>query len=332
MEFSLNDAYLHRARSALDMLGGDLPRRERAAASFRELAYRTLLAGKPERLAGSLAQSADPQVQKAAAHATTDSVWSEGEAATLAASYIASIADGSLLDAIAKYARILPRVAVNALVASGMTANTIAEGAPKVTKHLDVALDPRQTVKAAALVVLSAELARATGGAGQRMFEAELAAAVTAASNQAVLDTLGDSSSIVNIAAGADPLANLRAGLRAAQSSLGYAVLMPAADVAWLATVQPTAGLGVHGGSFAPGIEIVPSETATYTTVVPASRVALLDLGLEVRVSGEASVDMRDSPSGAAQHVSLFQTNSLALLAEREFVLAGNPQIVRVGA
>jgi hypothetical protein len=64
-----------------------------------------------------------------------------------------------------------------------------------------------------------------------------------------------------------------------------------------------------------------PSPGASYLCLVDASRVWLVDRGLTFRASASAVLEMSDVPSGnsvtptAASHVSMFQTESVALLS-----------------
>lgn len=179
-------------------------------------------------------------------------------------------------------------------------------------------------MKAAAIVVLSKELALAAGDAGTDLLNRELTTAVTAATNEAVLSVLADSSSTTTAATG-DPLSDLRAGIRAAGPSQGYVVAMSAADCGDLSTrTESIGGMGVRGGTFRPGIEVVAVDDLAATVVIPASRLAITDHGLRLAPASHASVDMRDTPQSPAQQVSLWQTNCLGLLAERLFRIAGD--------
>lgn len=325
-------AYLHRARAALDMAAADAgPSVQTRAAAFTEAAF-VLMRTKDLNSALPVLQAhRNPMVSdvaKAAGHMLGD--W-EGDAATLAASYIASIAEDSLLDRIMRYARVLPIGLGSILIASGATAGTVDEGAPKAVKHLVLNQEAESAaIKAAAIVVLSKELMGATGATGMRLFEQELRSAVTRAINAAVLTNLL-STSVEVVTGTGDALVDLRAGLKAAGPSTGYVVAVPTAAAVDLATrTENRSGMGVRGGEFVPGVEVVAVDGQTTMTVIPASALAVHDFGLKVRGAGHASVDMADSPSSPAEQVSLWQTNSYGLLAERGFLFAGDPQIATV--
>jgi len=326
----LQQASLARAKAALDVLSSSAGAADRARAhAFIELGFTTLVTP-PHELPGALSQHANELVRKAAAHATDDG-WSTGDAEALAASYVASIAELSLLDQIKRYAAVLPVGQRRALVASGSTASTVTEGELKVVRRLEQNFSDVEPAKAAAIIVLTHELVNAVGGAGMRLFERELAASISAATNRAVLDMLVDSNTIEVDATG-DPLGDLRAGLQAAGPSMGYVVAAPAGDVADLATrVENRGGMGVRGGTFTPGIEVVAVDDLAGIHVIPASRLALFDAGLELRSARHASVNMADSPTGPSTVVSLWQSGSLGILAERAFHLAGGAEIAVVG-
>lgn len=271
--------------------------------------------------------------QKAVGHVTLDSIWLDNDIQQMAKSFIASTAEPDLLIAIAKYGRPIPRFAGRVLIASGATGDSTAEGFPTLIKNLDLNVGVNTDfVKSLAAVVVSQELLSVGGDAGQKLFEGELAKAVIRAANSAVIASLTDSNTI-SASAGTDPLASLRAGIRAAGASDGYVVSMPAGDVAWLATHEANrGGMGVRGGTFVPGVEVVALDDATQTVVIPASKLAFIDGGIELRPTDAASVNMADSPTSPSQLVSLWQTNCVGLLVARYWRLDGDTSgIVVVG-
>ncbi len=95
---------------------------------------------------------------------------------------------------------------------------------------------------------------------------------------------------------------------------------------------QPAfAGIGINGGTLR-GIPVITSQYAAsgasfgnMVIAVSAGNIALADDGsVTVDASREASIEMSDAPAGdatagtGASMVSMFQTNSIALRAERE--------------
>ncbi|CAD0328093.1 hypothetical protein ABQZ69_03725 [Xanthomonas sp. WHRI 8391] len=319
-------AALSRARTALDVAVANECSSARAKA-FVEIALGMMLNGKNFRTA--LASHPSALVQKAVAESTFGEVWQNQNAAALAASYIGSIAEGSLLDQIIPYGSVLPLNVSSVLVGTGYSANVTKEGDPKVVKNLQLGTEDVELQKAAAIVVMTQELVRAIGG--QTIFESELRKSVTRAINSSVLAQLLDNAPRY-VAPSGDPLANLRAGMFAAGPSDGYVVAAPAVDVMDLATrLENRGGMGLRGGTFIPGVQVVAMDEIADMYVIPASRIAIRDQGLEVRSAGHALISLADTPTSPAQMVSLFQTNSIALLAERNFHLAAASPMVVVG-
>lgn len=309
-------AAVSRAHNALDVAISNLATRKKAQ-GFVELAYTMLRAERPEQGLALLKRHPNELVQKAVAHAIGDDIWDSPDAAALVASYIASIAEGSLLEQIGRYARVVPPQLRAGLVGSGFSANVVAEGFPKVVRNLALDLADIELTKAAAIIVLTRDLAVVA----QHLFERELREAVNRGVNAAVLSQITDTNNIVVSGTG-DALADLRAGLQAAAPSNGYVVAASTAVAIDLSTrAENRGGMGVRGGTFVPGVEVVAVDNIAGLRIIPASRLAVLDGGMQVRSTGHASVDMRDNPESPAQLVSLWQTNSVGLLAERIFHL-----------
>ncbi|WP_407352029.1 hypothetical protein [Luteimonas sp. R10] len=331
---SLDMAFVQRAHTALEAVTGSRMRSnpEAQAKAFVDMAHAMLVAQNTSAAIQNLKRHPSELVQKATAHGFGDSIWDSDDAAALAAAYLATIAEGSILDQVKKYARLLGTDRRRVMVASDAVGDVVAEGDPKPVRNLDLSITDVEMTKAAAIVVMTEELAIAAGGEGRRLFETELASAVNRAVNASVLTTLSTSNTIP-VAGTGDPLADLRAGLRTAGPSNGYVVAALAGDVADLATrVENRGGMGVRGGTFVRGVEVVAMDTLDGMYIIPASRVAMLDSGLRVRSAGHASLDMRDTPESPAELVNLWQTNSVALLAERSWHLASAAELVIVGA
>lgn len=330
-------AQIIRAESALAFARETLAGEDHGsrAKSFVELAKAIACASDEGVAITRLQNSRDDAVTKAtSAHVMLDSIWQAGDIRQLVASFIASVGEPDLLSAIARYGRGIPQGAGRVLIATGASGNTTLEGFPKLIRRLNLNVGPSvEFLKSTAAIVVSEELLTVLGKAGSSLFEAELIRAVIRAANAAIVASLVDSGT-TQIADGVDPLASLRAGIRAAGPSDGYIVAAPAGDVAWLATHEANSGgAGVRGGTFAPGVELVALDDATAMTVIPASRLTVFDGGLELRPTGHATVDMSDDPQAAGEKVSLWQTNSVGLLVERFWRLDGDTTgVVLVGA
>lgn len=316
----LDFARLHRAHGLLaDALGTskEPPTREAHAKAFIQYA-RTVASNQKAGLAEALESHPNPLVRKAAAHTLQDGAWANPDAATLARNYVETISEGSLLDQIARHARVIPVNQRNVLIASGTSGEATAEGHAKVVRKLALAVDTETAKKVAAIAVLSNEL---MGAAGSALFERELRESVIRATNEAVLDDLAGGTT-VGVSATGDPILDLRAGLAAAGPSHGYVVAMPAGAVAEIATRNEAGpGFTVRGGEFRPGINIIGIDDIDETIVIPASRIALWLGDLEVRRSGEGTVNMADTPTSPSSTVSLWQTKCTGLIAERQYHL-----------
>lgn len=252
----------------------------------------------------------------------------------LARHWLGSIADLSLLDSLARYAMAVPPQVSKVMVAAGATGSSVEESGLKLVRKLSVSKGEVSPLKALAAVAVTREMLNAGGPQFLARFEQELASAVTAASNAEVLAffaALAGSNQIA-VASVGDPLADLRAGLQAAEASHGYVIAAAPGQVADLATrVEAKPGFTVRGGEFRPGIRIVAVDGHEGMTIIPASPLAIFDGGLDVRSAGEASVNVADSAEAPAVLVSLWQTGTLGLLAERHFHIAGRVLPVTVG-
>jgi len=327
----LQFAHVSRAHTALNNAFAIMGQDNRAKA-FMGIAYAIAKAQRPEEARAIMLANSSSQVQgfAKAAEVGFDNAWGP-ETQSLVAAYLATIAPMSLLDSLASFAAVLPTAATRTLVASDAVADSIAEGLPKPVIRPGLDFGSAQKFKPAAIVVMSEEFFLAGADAGQRLLETELTSSIARASNAAVIDFFTTTSTIL-VNTTNDPLNDLRAGLRASEPSSGYVVAMNAGDCADLSTrVENRGGMGIRGGEFVPGLSIVAMDDYSGTLVIPASKVALRDFGLRLDGSWEASLDMRDSPSAPSQLVSLFQTDSRALLAERMFTLGGNATAVKVG-
>src|SRR5690606_13349466 len=109
----IHAARLSLARDSIDALIGNHTEK---AAAFTDLAWALLRAKQPGSAMKALRECANPLVQRAAAHALADEVWENG-GADLAASYLASIAEFSILDSMKRYARVLPVASRSVMIA-----------------------------------------------------------------------------------------------------------------------------------------------------------------------------------------------------------------------
>lgn len=317
-------AYAHRAAAALTMLTEAKSPSETKAAAFKELARTMIQHPQFGTALNVLKNSPNELVSKAVAQTLdADTLWSGPLAQELARNYIESIGQFNLFDLIGRYARRLTPLMRTCMIATAAVGDMVTEGSPKPVKDLSLSLGDVEPLKACAIVVLSAELARATGPEGAALFERELAKAVTRAMNTAMLALFNDSGTSA-VAAGADALASLRAGLVAAGPSEGYVVAVNTADANFLVTCQENRGATPRGGEFAPNVHLVTVDDLVGMRVFPASRFNIFDGGMRIASTGQGDVDMRDTPESPAVLTSLFQTNSTGILVERYYNVVGD--------
>lgn len=335
---ALEQAMALRAAGALQALTGDLPNRRKAAAGFLEVAKAVMLepdARRQRAAVEGLAGHPNEYVSKAATAALNygeDLNGADGPLRAAADAWISSIPEQGALDAIARFAVTLPPGTRRVTLAAGDVADSATEGFPIAIRRPGLSGGDVAMTKSTAMFVMTKEFAMTGGDAVLALIDKELGASITRAVNRGVAEHFTDSNAIT-IPISGDALADLRAGMQAAGPSLGYVVIAHAGLVADLACrAEAGSNFGIRGGEFKPGVWICAVDDADQPMlIIPASRCALFDGGLEVRPAGHASVQMTDDPTGAAaEMVSLFQTGSVAVLAERQWHIGGDAVAVIV--
>ena len=332
---ALETAMAMRAAGAMQALTGDLPSRRKQKAAFLQIARSMALQTKQGMVRQAFEVFSDHPndlLQKAAVSAMSyaSEPFETETVRGLMASYLETIAQLSALDAIKQYAMPIPAGSRHVTVGSGFTADATVEGAPKVVRKPSMTLGDVEPHKTIALIVLTKEFMLAGGDAALAVLDNEMSKAITAAINGAIYDHFNDSN-VLSLPTAGDVLEDLRLAMRSAGPSQGYAAVVPPGICADLA-LRPEAGpnFTVSGGEFRPGLHVVTADNATGVMVIPASRCAVFDGGLELRPSGEASVEMSDSPTGNGELVSLWQSGSVGLLVERQWHVAGDAQVAIV--
>lgn len=332
---SLQQAMIHRAAGLLQSASGDLPAKRKQKSAALELARSLMLQQKQGMVRQAFEAFRDHPndlLQKAAVSAMSYNAepFEDATVRGLMNSYVESIAPLSGLDAIKQYARPIPAGSRSVTIGSGFTADATVEGALKVIRRPSFGLGDVTPHKTIALLVLTKEFALAGGDAALAVLDNEMAKAITTAINGAIFDHFNDSSALILPTTG-DLLEDMRLGMRSAGPSAGYVAVVPPGVTADLALRQEAGpNFSMNGGEFRPGLHIVTADNATGIMVIPASRCAVFDGGLELRPSGEASVEMSDSPTGNGELVSLWQSGSVGLLAERQWHVAGDAQVAIV--
>lgn len=332
---SLQQAMIFRAQGALNAAMSDMPNKRKQKTAALEIARSLMLQqkqGMVRQAFESLAGHPNDLLQKAAVSALSyhQEPFQDATVRGLMASYIEANAQLSGLDALKIYARPILAGSRHAMTGSGFVADATVEGAPKVVRRPSLTLgdiEPRKTI---ALIVATRELMQAGGDEALAMLDSEMSKALIAAINGALFDFFAGSSAL-SLPATGDALEDLRLATGSAGPSEGFVALVPPGVTADLALrTEALPGFTMNGGEFRPGLHVVTADNATGIMAVPASRTAIYDGGLELRPSGEASVEMSDSPTGSGEMVSLWQCGSVGLLAERQWHIGGDAVAVLV--
>lgn len=246
--------------------------------------------------------------------------------AELAAAFATSLRGRSALDTLAPSMRRLPlrtRVAaMTVAIAAGLT----AEGAPKPLRRGTIAEATLEPKKATALVVLSDELVRF---ADSNMLAQELRGAVSDASDEQFFADLltGAPSSASSGTFNAD-LATMLAAVNLTGNGALFLVVTPAVVNTLLGTgpdnypdLTPNGG-SVNGITVVVSNQLSEDSSGADIAMIDASQVFFGADPITLDASSEASLIFDDSPAGGASNqVSLYQTNSTALRAERWFAV-----------
>ncbi len=238
---------------------------------------------------------------------------------------------------------------------SGASAGWVGEGKPKLVTKFNTTSTTLLFTKVAAISVITEELARFSRPGAEALVRNELSKAVIAKLDTDFIDPALAVSSGVNPASITNGVTALTsAGTSAANvltdiQALVAPFLLNGYDISQLVILMPNTlalttslmqnslgqnsfnGMTAYGGQIA-GIPVLASQYlasgASYGNMivcVSAENIALADDGnVSVDASREASIEMVDSSSQdatagtGASLVSMFQTNSIALRAERE--------------
>ena len=237
---------------------------------------------------------------------------------------------------------------------SGGDSYWVGEGAPKPVTKVDFAAITHTYHKVASITVITEELARFSNPAAERIVRDSLAQAQTARVDMDLLDPTTSAVSGVNPASltnGLTPLSPSGTTADAARADIAglikrylddnnnvsnLVLVMPAA-LALSLSVQVNSlgqpefpGLTMDGGTLM-GIPVITSQyvanqsgAGNLVVAINASDILLSDDGqVTVDASREASIQMLDNPTNssatatATTMVSMWQTNSIALRAER---------------
>lgn len=274
-----------------------------------------------------------------AAGTTTDPAWAGPlvEHQTMAAGFIESLRSQSVFDAMLPVMRRVPLMTRLGVFSSTASGGTIAgEGIPVPVSKFSLSGPTLDPLHATALVVLTDALVRNSSAASQTLVASELRKAVSAATNRQFIAgvTTGAPSSVSSGTTAANIFADL--GTMAAAVCISSAckpfLIIDAGTSANLSFKTDTAGqlafpdMTPSGGSIG-GVTVLVSDdlpvddsTGGYAVMLDADSIAGDTGSIVLDSSSAAALQMDDDPSAGAQNlVSLFQSDSLALKADRWF-------------
>jgi hypothetical protein len=330
---SLQQAMIHRAAGLLQSASGDLPAKRKAADGFLEVAKAVMIqprAGMTRTAFENLAGHENPYVAKAVgAISFREEIFATAEVKAMVDAYLATLAETCIIDALALFVPTLNVSTRNAMLASG-SAGSATEGGMKIVTKPTLSRTDVEPSKAAAVVAMSREFLMAGGDPAKKMLETEMSTALSKTANEMLVAQLIDSNTVTLPPSG-DAVADLKAALAAAGGAAAYVVAASSGVAAALAlSVENKGGMGVRGGAFTSDVRVVATDEIDGLMVIPCNGMAIFDSKLELRPSGEAAIEMSDTPDGNGTLVSLWQTGAAGLLVERSWHLAGKPACVLV--
>lgn len=263
---------------------------------------------------------------------TSDANWASAlvDHQLMIAAWAESLRSISVFDALLPFAKPVPLERGFVVVTGIIVGSTAAEGALKPSAKLELGSGGVAAKKAVAIVIAADELLRFATAIASGLINTELRAGVAAATN---LQFLAD------LAAGIVPINSTGDPLKDAAASLAVVATHAAAKPIWIMSreraiqtstlsangAQAHPGMTAQGGVLA-GIPVIvsdqlPSDSlGAMDIIVDASQLAMASETVTLRASSMTALQMDDDPSPGAQSVvSLFQSDSTALLAERRF-------------
>jgi hypothetical protein len=243
--------------------------------------------------------------------------------------FLTGLRSVGLFDAALPAMRRVPR-RTRVISATLISGGSVAEAAYKPLSSLEIAGQVLTDRKAAALLVMTDELATLAGAGAQTFFESELRRGVAAATDAIFVDALNDLiTPIPSVGNDLDAIANdldvmLTALALTAESRPFFA--LPAALALKLSLI-------ISNGGFAfPGMSALGGTLAGFPAIVTDALAADEAMALDAtKIAADGGVVLFDSASHAALQmsatpspgeqslVSLWQTNSRAARAERLF-------------
>lgn len=253
---------------------------------------------------------------------------------TVAAGFVESLRSTSVLDAILPFARRVPLRSSLAIVTSASNAARQTPGGAKIVTRLSLAPGGLSPLDVAAMVVLTEEVLRLSTSAALQLIDRELTAGVSVACNAEFL--AGVVSGIAAQASTGNFLADLRLMLASVNSvGVGRYFLVMGAGIANEISTLPSApgeqtpafpSMSPNGGSLQsiPALVVGDAEMPADSggpldlILLEAGQIAAAADAPLLSSSRYATIQMDDDPSLPGNLVSMFQTNSAVIRAERK--------------
>lgn len=221
-----------------------------------------------------------------------------------------------------------------ALLTGRAVAHDHAEGVAKPLTRMTATSGTLEVQQVAGLVVMSADMLRFKGA--NQLVERALETAVATATDANFLAGIASTAISITSMGEAAMLDDIRRAMLAIPSdkSARWHLAVGTDTAKRMSLAETTTGARrfpemTPAGGYVAGIRTTPTEALTNTAlVVDASGLVGVSETIELRSSGNAALEMSDEPTMTAEPssaqsksnlVSMFQTNSVALRAERRF-------------
>ncbi|MPZ36599.1 MAG: hypothetical protein GEU95_00820 [Rhizobiales bacterium] len=269
-------------------------------------------------------------LKSAVAGGTSDITGLTGDFRSASSAFLSALKNIGVLEAVLSQARVVPPQTFVSAVTIALEGSETVESKGKVLSRLELTPATLAKHKAIALVVMTADALREAGPAGLNFVNSELRNAVVGASDAIFLDSV--TNGLTPLTGSATPSTDIIALLNATNLSSTSRIILvtPPAGVNSLLMTQASlspSSLNTNGGTFA-GITVRVTDALPGGTVVmiDASGIIAADEGLTLDTARHANLQFddatsqaSDSPPAPTTTVGLWQTNSVALRAERHW-------------
>jgi hypothetical protein len=262
------------------------------------------------------ATAAPAAVLKSAESAMTADDWLGSEGTSAAVEFFAAAHERSIAGRLLGLRRVPLRTRCLSM-ASGVTASWVQEGNAIPVSRSALDFEALAPLKVAAICVTTKDAIEATDNLAEIALRNDLVRATVDAVDAAFIDPGSAGTADVkpaSVTSGATVADDVDAAFDsfAGDLSAAYIILNPKTAARLSGADNPA--LGARGGEFR-GVPAVTSRQASpgLLTLIDPTQLAYGGDGGEVRASRDGTVEMSDTPDGAAEQVSLFQVGAVAL-------------------